>query len=751
MPRADCRTFAATDSEPARFLVKKTTSLLAATLLASQATSPGAEPAYELSAPVAEGLRDPMAMAVTPNQQLIVIEREGRVLRVNPLTGGVFEIHRLDTSALHETDPNSPSAREEGGLGIALDPKFEKNQRLYLYYSVPGNPRNRLSRFTIRNGVIDPASELILLEIPIERDNKVCHLAGSLAFGPDGLLYLSSGDNTNPFESGGYAPIDDRAGRTEFDAQRSAGNTNDLRGKILRIRPTETGYDIPPGNLFPPGTAGTRPEIYVMGCRNPFRISIDPRKGILYWGEVGPDANGDGGHGPGGYDEVNQAKKAGNFGWPFAIANNRTYPIVDFATGKPGEMTDAAAPKNPGTRNTGLPVLPPAQPALIWYPYGGSQEFPAMGSGSRNAMAGPIFYYDAKRKWNLLPAEDDHTLLNYDWARGRIWKARLNPDESLKSVEPFVDKLVHPVDIKPAADGTLWVLEYGTNWYFNKDGRIRALRPAAGNHPPELTVAADPARPAAYTAKPPTDADGDPVAFRWFLTKGADEQDLGQALTVTVPAGAGSELRAVAMDSKGASTIKRFVLSAEKPLPALTLVFPSRPASLGFSDKVAFKITAATPPQAKDVSVRARYIPPTGHDSGGPDFDGTIRDLVTRKACLACHQVDQVSVGPSYLNVALRFRARPDAADYLKNRILKGSTGDWGEVPMPPQAVTEEEADALVRAILGLADGIAVTTGKLEGEIMLPSSGPELPAGGEWEISAQASGYLPAKLRFPGR
>ena len=117
------------------------------------------------------------------------------------------------------------------------------------------------------------------------------HEAGSLAFGPGGELYISTGDNTNPFESNGFNPIDERPGRAIFDAQRSAGNTNDLRGKILRIKPQPDGtYEIPAGNLFPADGSAGRPEIYVMGNRNPFRISIDAETGWLYWGEVGPDA-----------------------------------------------------------------------------------------------------------------------------------------------------------------------------------------------------------------------------------------------------------------------------------------------------------------------------------------------------------------------------------------------------------------------------------------------------------------------------
>ncbi len=707
-----------------------------------------AAPPYELSDPVATGLRDPMEIAVAPNGDLYVVEREGRILRVRPQTGGVFEIGRLEVAARRESGPSSPVAAEEGLLGIALDPKFQQNQRLFLYYCDPVKTLARLSRFTLRDGKLDRSSELMLFEIPIERDKSNCHNAGSLAFGPDGLLFLSTGDNTNPFESSGHAPIDNREGRVHWDAQRSAGNSNDLRGKILRIRPTEKGYEIPAGNLFPKGTPQTRPEIYVMGCRNPFRMSIDSRKNIVYWGEVGPDAQNDGPRGQRGYDEVNQATKAGNFGWPFVIANNKPYPIVDFATGKPGEMTDPFAPKNPGARNTGLTTLPPAQPALIYYPYAASAEFPVMGSGSRNAMAGPVFYYDANRKWNLLSSADDHTLLTYDWARGRIFKAKLDNQEKLQSLQPFVDKLMHPMDLEAASDGTLWLLEYGTNWYFNKDGRIRRLRPGSDNRAPAIAAEAVAGQPNTFIVKSVTDPDNDTVAFRWFLTTGVDEKDLGKELTVTVPAGQGSELRAVAIDAKGAISIKRFPLEAPKPAAALAIELPSKPTAVSFGESLAFKITAPGTPDAKTVVVRARYIPPTGHDAGGPEFNAEIHDLVTARLCLACHQVDQNSVGPRYVDVALRNRDRADAVDYLKGRILKGSVGDWGQVPMPAQAVNDADADKIVRAILGLSAGISSTQGTLAGDLKLPPAPSNAAPGGAWEITAEAPGYLNARLRL---
>ncbi len=149
-----------------------------------------------------------------------------------------------------------------------------------LYYSPVGDePVQHLSRFTYTaKGLIN---EVVMLKVPVQRE-ECCHTGGSIQFGSDGLLYLSTGDNSNPFDSKGFSPSDERPGRSAWDAQKSSANTNDLRGKILRIKPEADGsYSIPEGNLFVDDDPLTKPEIYVMGCRNPYRISVDPKRGWL--------------------------------------------------------------------------------------------------------------------------------------------------------------------------------------------------------------------------------------------------------------------------------------------------------------------------------------------------------------------------------------------------------------------------------------------------------------------------------------
>ncbi|MDG2124010.1 MAG: PQQ-dependent sugar dehydrogenase [Verrucomicrobiales bacterium] len=365
---------------------------------------------------------------------------------------------------------------QEGGLiGMVLDPGFAENGWLYLNYSVVDKLVDRVSRFAVKDGVLELASESVVIEIPVHRD-ECCHHAGSMEFGVDGSLFIATGDNTHPGgDSRGYAPIDEREGRMVYDAQKSSANTADLRGKVLRVMPkVEGGYEVPEGNLFPGGEGG-RAEIYVMGCRNPWRISIDAETGYLYWGDVGPDAGADGERGPRGHDELNQARAAGNFGWPYFVGDNQAYADVDFATGKVGKKYDAKAPVNESPLNTGAKVLPAAQPAWIYYPYAGSEKFPALGGGGRTACAGPVFHYEERfEETGGFPEEFDRCLLWWDWQRPFVKWARLGEGSQLEGLEVFDVGMAFKrmVDADFDAGGVLYLLEYGETWGVNQDAKL---------------------------------------------------------------------------------------------------------------------------------------------------------------------------------------------------------------------------------------------------------------------------------------
>ena len=376
---------------------------------------------------LAAGLDEPIAIDVAPDGSVVLAEHHGALKRWNPAAGSLRSAGSLTVF----TGP------EDGILGLALDPQYSRNGWIYLYHSTPGVLENRVSRFTLRDGVLDAMSQKILLRVPtlIPKPN---HSGGCLGFDGAGNLYVSTGDYTYAGQSDGFAPIDRRPGHELNDSERTAANTLDFRGKILRIHPEPDGtYTIPQGNLFPKGTAKALPEIYVMGCRNPFRFTVDPQTGFLFWGDVGPDALGPNpARGPAGFDEFNVARKAGNFGWPYFSADNRAYVSWDFEAKTNGAALDPAHPFNDSPNNTGLRDLPPAQPAFLWYPPGPSSRWPEVGSGARSAMAGPVYHVDAGRKSDRqLPRELDGAVILFEWERGWIKAAWLDESGTLKRLD----------------------------------------------------------------------------------------------------------------------------------------------------------------------------------------------------------------------------------------------------------------------------------------------------------------------------
>jgi len=421
-------------------------------------------------------VKDPMEMSIAKDGRVFYIERAGSVKLYDPKTKETTVIGKIPVF----------QGLEDGLLGLALDPNFLKNGWVYLYHSIPETTKdadgqkageNIVSRYTFADGKLDTATEKVLLRVATQRE-QCCHSGGSLAFDASGNLFLSAGDNTNPFGSDGYSPHDRRPGRSPWSSEKSSANPNDLRGKVLRIHPEADGsVTIPKGNLFPPGTAGTRPEIYAMGMRNCFRISIDQKNGYLYWGDVGPDAGGaKETRGPAGFDEVNQCRQPGFFGWPYFIADNKPYVEYDWETKTSGQPFDPEHPVNKSPFNTGIKELPPAQPAFIYYPASQSARFPVVnGGGGRTAMAGPVYYYDAKNPSpTKLPAEFDHTLFIYEWSRNWIIAVHLDADDKIAKMERFCDKMTfrRPIDLELGPDGCLYAIEYGTNWSNNQDTQI---------------------------------------------------------------------------------------------------------------------------------------------------------------------------------------------------------------------------------------------------------------------------------------
>lgn len=662
---------------------------------------------------------EPTEMTVLPNGDVLVAQRRGEVILYNDETKELSEVLKLD---VYSKTLNTPGVNaEEGLMGLQKDPDYANNHWIYLYYSPTGDEWvNRLSRFKFENGKFDVASEQVIMDVDSQRE-ICCHTGGSIAFGPDGLLYLSTGDNSTPFNekgvkyvNNGFAPLNDIPGHEQYDARRSSGNTNDLRGKILRIKVKGDGtYDIPEGNLFPVGTAKTRPEIYTMGHRNPYRISVDMKKGYVYWGDVGPDARADslGVRGPRGYDEMNQAKKAGNFGWPFFIGNNFAYNAYDYETGKTGEAFDPEKPINNSRNNTGLTELPPAMPAYVYYPYVGSQDFPQTATGGRNAMAGPTYYSDMYQSDEKLPSYYDGKVIIYDWMRGWMFAVHLDENGDFSKMEPFAPnvKVNSLIDMEVGPNGKIYLLEYGSGWFSqNANSSLGYIEFNGGNRPPlinEITVSETAGKnPLTVSATiEASDREDDAIKYIWDFGNGDTKETTEPQVSYNYEDAGVYKLKVTVADDKGEEAISESTgIVAGNSRPEVTISLgDSAPAFYLPGQKIAYDVSVTdadgTEIDADNIFVSVDYL--EGMDKvamsmGHQQVSATVTGKALTQAmdCKTCHKEAEASIGPNYKDIATKYKQRKDALKYLQGKMKTGGSGVWGEVTMPahPNITTDE-------------------------------------------------------------
>ena len=671
-------------------------------------------------------LDEPMAFDVAADGKVYIVERKGAFKVYDPATKTTRLVAEIPVNTKYTNAAGVQREAEEGLVGVTLDPGFEKNGWVYLLYAEPAVMKHVLARWELQNGELVEDSKTVVLEYGVQRE-QCCHTGGGMAWDAQGNLYITVGNNTS--NSIG-SQTDERPGRSSWDDQRGAANTNDLRGKILRIHPEPDGtYTIPKGNLFPPGTPDTRPEIYVMGNRNPWRVSVDSQTGYIYWGEVGPDANEDSNLGPRGYDELNQARGPGFYGWPYFVGDNFAYPYYDYVKDEPQAPKDPKKPMNLSVNNTGIEALPPAQPAFIYYPYGVSEAFPEVGSGGRSATGGPVFRSaDFKGAPRAFPAYYDGTWFAADLSRGWIMAIDIDDQGNYQSMGRFVPSYrpSEIIDLKFGPEGDLYVLDYGSTWFAKSaDSQLVRIEYNGGNRAPVVAISADrkggiaPFKVALSSAGT-RDPDGDALTYEWTIDsaaggeprvlKGAnptaafDRNGIYSAtLTVTDPSGAKADasLDIIAGNTPPAVTLE--VKSANR-----TLFTPGTP--LAYAVRVSDREDGASVPPGQ-VAFSIDYVPegfdPTAIRSPEP-ADPTTRfavakALIAGSDCAVCHNRETKSRGPSFTQLAEKYK--PDAAtlDYLAKKIRGGSTGVWGPDVMPAHPLmSAHEAKTIAEYMLSV-------------------------------------------------
>jgi cytochrome c len=668
------------------------------------------------------GFDEPMEMAILPNYDLVVAERKGAVRYFDNATKELSTIAQF----------NVFSGIEDGLLGVAADPDFKNNHWIYFYYGIAGDRHvSQLARFELNGRSLDQSSKKVLLEVPTQR-KYCCHSAGYITFDSDGLLYLSVGDNTNAEEIEGHNPTDERPGHELADDQGATANSNDFRGKILRIKPnadgTEAPYSIPDGNLFPKDGSLGKPEIFAMGMRNPFRISVDPKTKYVYWGDVGPDTEIPASEGKLSYDEINQARKPGFFGYPYFLGDNEVFPDYDFETKKEGPGKDPNRPINDSPNNTGVKELPPAQPAFIWYGKVPSKKWPLVGKGGASAMAGPVYYSDlyANAPYKL-PDYYNGKLFIFEWIRKWIMAVTMDANGNYVSMEPFLPqlKVVAPMDMQIAPDGAIYLLAYGTNWFArNTDSGIIRVEYSEGNRKPvaslktNRTIGAVPFT-VSLSAKGSKDYDaGDKLSYEWKIgTKKLTGEEVKHTFT---KAGIYNVVLTVQDRNGGKSTVTTEIKVGNTP-PDVTIATKANRsfywdnAALDYQVKVNDKEDGKIDPEKINVSFN--YLP-FGKDLAGAltaSGESDVRFAATQKLytsldCKACHTIETKSIGPALKEISKRYAGKEGAEATLAQKIITGGSGSWGTYPMPPHAdLPEKDAKDIAAYILSLAQKQAKT------------------------------------------
>jgi cytochrome c len=409
--------------------------------------------------------------AVAKNGDVYYAERAGNI-KVAKNGGAVVKIGHVDVYPPTEKLNKPASAvynnvnNELGLVGLALDNDFETNHFIYVNYQAHTVNEARISRFTVNADVLDMASEKILVKWEIQKD-YCCHTGGDLTMDAKGDLWSTIGNNTmnRNNDNDALAYVDESiAGAND---QGHAANSNDLRGKLIRIHPNADGTaSIPAGNFkdyfksmyTADELAKIKPEIYAMGMRNPYTVAVDNVKGWAAWGDVGPDIGK-------ATEEWNLITKPGFMGWPF-FAGAEGNPNYSFRLSK-----DPAAPTNTSKDNTGVQKLPPAQGAAIGY-------------NEAAAMTGPIYRWSAAQTGaKKLPGHFDGKWLVTDWLT-KIGIKVISLDDAGKVTAnvTFFDGnwASNPLGLKTSPDGTLYLLEYNSGYRFASGGVTPTIGPGQG-------------------------------------------------------------------------------------------------------------------------------------------------------------------------------------------------------------------------------------------------------------------------------
>jgi cytochrome c len=403
------------------------------------------------------------------------------------------------------------------------------------------------------------------------------------------------------------------------------------------------------------------------------------------------------------------------------MADNQPIPKYDFINNKVGDKLDPAKPVNTSPNNTGLRELPPAQPALIYYPYAVSENFPLVGSSSRCAIGGPIYHRDDfKNPERPFPAYYESKWLMADYSRFWIMAVTLDENGNYKSMERFAPHYnpVQPLDIKFGPSGDLYVLEYGSNTVRSAaESRLVRVEYNAGNRKPVVQASSTKRGGAVpfstqLLSKGTTDYDQDKLSYEWKVQGGKEvihEERENPLITLTEP---GVYIATLTVrDSKGESASASIRLIAGNEPPEVKLKYNGNATFFFPGTEIEYEVAVTDKEDGilgKEIE-NSELVISIDYASEGFDFTpiqlghaeldasgryAVAQSLIRASDCRTCHTVDVKAVGPAFRQIAEKYNGKAGSRDSLARRIIRGSTGIWGTDNNMPAHPSMSNADA---------------------------------------------------------
>ncbi|RKQ84793.1 PKD domain-containing protein [Solirubrobacter pauli] len=431
------------------------------------------------------------------------------------------------------------------------------------------------------------------------------------------------------------------------DARRSAQNTNDLRGKVLRIKVKADGsYDIPQGNLYPlvngQPVAKTRPEIYAMGFRNPFRIQVDEHD-VAYVTDYSPDsAVPQNFRGPAGTGRVEIVRKASNYGWPLCVSPTLPYYRWNFNTDKPLDATPTQhdcgnatrGPKNESRWNTGLDYGPAISQPDIWYSFrdnaepalgtpclayydgsGGTcpQLFPELGNRGGVAPHGAVKYrFDPSNPSETkFPAYYDDAIFLGEFGQDVLREVRLDDKGGIFKINDILDcgdfsadrnalpfECDGPMDMQFGADGAFYLLTYGDGFFSpNPDAGMYKFEYVGGKRAPQAQLSTNVTNGRAplaiqFSSDGSRDPDpGDSITYAWDFTNDGTVDSIDPNPSFIYTADGVYTAKLTVTDSSGKSDVKTTQITVGNTQPKITITTPAEGGFFDWGDRIPFTVT----------------------------------------------------------------------------------------------------------------------------------------------------------------